>query len=259
MSNESPRGSLKITRSSPKKWHSASLARQNSLSSALRSSRQDPGDYPALWRYHRRFFLEDGGGRVAKQLGVLAPDTGENLHFRGDDRGSVQPASEPGFDDGHVAPLLLEVEEGGGGQDLELREVLVRLERLLQLIHHRPHPRHEVAELLVGRREGIDHLPLGQTDEVRRGVGSDSVSLRLQQGGDEPRGRGLSIGAHHVDGPVGQLGGAKRIHQLSHPLEAETGTQPLEAVHILPDLPRLPRAHFMSSPGSGSRPPTRSS
>ena len=89
---------------------------------------------------------------------------------------------------------------------------------------------------------------------MRRDIGPHLVPLRLQQRGDEAGGGSLAVGADHVDGAVGLLGGSQGLHQLLHAVEAQPGAEPLEAVHVLPDLAAGRTRSLLFLPGQRQSP-----
>ena len=64
---------------------------------------------------------------------MLPTDAGEDLYLGGDDGGGIQSAAQTGLDDGHIAALLLEIEQGSGSEHLELGEALSVRECALDL------------------------------------------------------------------------------------------------------------------------------
>ena len=85
------------------------------------------GDEGASCAEDAGFFAGDFGKGRAEVVLVVEGDVGDDGEERGDDVGSVEPASETYFEDGDVywfakGPvdfLIREVEEGKGGEDLE--------------------------------------------------------------------------------------------------------------------------------------------
>ncbi len=192
---------------------------------------------------------------------MLPADRGYDLHLGGDDGGGIQPAAQAGLDDGHIAGLFFEIEQSGSRQDLELSERLAGCEAFLQFVGHGADPGYQLTEFVLSGGHGVDHLALSQADQMRGNIGPDLQALRFQHGGDEAGGRTLAVGAHHVDGPVGFLGRAKRLHQLGDALQPKAHAQTLEPVDVLPDLGRIagvPAGQRRFPSDRGSSPPTRS-
>ena len=69
----------------------------------------------------RELLAGDRLAGLAEHLGVLEPDVRQQHDARVEDVRRVEPAAEPGFDDGDVDAALGEVGERRGGQHLELR------------------------------------------------------------------------------------------------------------------------------------------
>ena len=87
----------------------------------------------------------------------------------------------------------------------------------------------------VGCSPDLD--PLGERAQVGRGVGARPQPVALEDRRDHPHGRGLAVGAHHVDRGEAALGHAEHGHEPVHAVEPEPHAEQLEPQQVVLGLP----------------------
>ena len=119
---------------------------------------------------------------------MLEPNVGEHGD-RGVDhaRGVVAPPV-PGLDDGDVDLLLGHVPQRGGGEQFELGDVVVALERSVDPLGGPGCPRDRRRELIPIELASVhlDSLAIGH--QVRRGVGGHAQAVPFEYRRDHPGG-----------------------------------------------------------------------
>ncbi len=137
---------------------------------------------------HCKLLRRDVAHRRPQPTGVLETNIGEHRHGRLHHRGRVVAATEAGLHHRDLDLALGQRPEGGGGEQLELGDVVVLGERAVDALR-RPRRARD------GSREGgtgdvaLGHLhPFGVGDQVRGEVGTGAQPVALEDRRDHARG-----------------------------------------------------------------------
>jgi hypothetical protein len=152
--------------------------------------------------------LRDLLARLAEHLGVLQRNVREQDDLGVDDVRRVEPPPKPRFDDCDVHPLLGELEERSGGENLELCRP--------ELLRGTANPRDGPLEAGL-----VTIQPLVPAGDVRRGVRAHAQPFAAKQLGDHAGGGRLPVRADDVNRGVGVLWIAEAGEERPHPVEAE--------------------------------------
>jgi len=137
---------------------------------------------------------------------VLEADVREHGHARVDHARRVVAAAEAGLHDRHVDAPLGHLPQRASRQQFELGHVIVLPERAVDPLgrpRRLPDRRSELRALELALAEA-QALAVG--GEVWREVGGGQEPVALEYRRDHPRGRGLAVGAEHVDRVEAPLG-----------------------------------------------------
>ena len=160
-------------------------------------------------------------------------DVGQHLHGRADHAGRVVAAAEPRLHRGDLDPGAGQLPVGRGGEHLELGHAVVGLERA---IHQRSGLARRAPTAAANRSSGTGRPPTSTRSaherEVRRQVRAGLQAVALQQGGDHPDGRRLSVGAQHVNRAKALVRRIEHGHQPPHALQPEAHPEHLERVEV---------------------------
>ncbi len=163
---------------------------------------------------------------------MLEADVGQHRHGRLHDARRVVAAAETGLDRRDIDALARHLPERGGGEQFELRHVIVLRERAVDLPRGVVGARDRGREGLRAEHAPVDQDPFAVGDQVRRGVGAGAQAVTLQDRGQHPRGRGLAVRAEHLDrverGEMIPTTPAQRGHHAPHPVQPEAHPEQLE-------------------------------
>ena len=157
-----------------------------------------------------QLLLRDLLSRLAEHFRVLQVDVREQDDPGVDHVRRIQPAAEPGLDDGDVHLGLGELEQRRRGQGLELGGA--------EGIRRRPHALEGALDVHF---LCADLDPLAPTTHVRGRVRAGPQPFALEIGGNRPRRRRLALGADDVNRRVGALRVSELGDERAHRVEAE--------------------------------------
>lgn len=188
------------------------------------------GDEDAVGAEDAGFFPGDVGDGGAEVLLVVEGDVGEDGEQGLDDVGGVEAASEAYFEDGEIELQLGEVEEGEGGEGLEVAGRVGELARGDEGAGGVVDLEEEAGEGVVGDLvevwsgawgEAVGADALGDMDEVRRGIEAGAEACGGGDVGEGGGGAALAVGAGDEDGAEAPLGAAERGGEDAHVVEVE--------------------------------------
>jgi hypothetical protein len=172
---------------------------------------------------------------------VLEADIGEHAEARVDHAGRVVAAAEAGLDDGHLHAALRHLPERGGGEQFELGDMVVLGKRAVDALRRPAGAGDGAGEFLGGELAAAHQHALAVGDQMGREIGAGAQPMALEDRCDHARGRGLAVGAEHLDRVELALGGAQHGHHAPHPVEAEAHPEQLERAQLALGLGLGPR------------------
>jgi hypothetical protein len=179
--------------------HGNALGRRPGTNRIQRLAGRDAGHADRAGLQDAGLFTGDLGERIAQNAYVIQTDVGDNSNERrGNHVGRVQPSPDPHFQRHQINVLLGEPTKRKRGFQLKFGR-FAQFRVAGQSLDVRPDRGHPAREIGFGDHAAVDLNALAQIKHVRRQVGSRSVSLRPQHGGNERGGRTLAVGAGHVN------------------------------------------------------------
>ena len=186
----------------------------------------------AVRAHDRELLLGDARERRAQPARVLEADAGQHRDARVDHAGRVVAASEPCLHHRHVHLAASHLPQRGGGQQFELGDVVALAQRAVDALGRPRRSRDRRGEALGVDFEPIDEDPLAVGDEMRGEICARAQAVAFEDRGGHPRGRGLAVGAEHVDGVEATLGRAEHGHHAPHPIQAEAHPEQLQRAQL---------------------------
>ena len=194
---------------------------------------------------------------------MVERDRRDDRDLRVGDVGGVPGAAHPDLDDGHVDRGVGERGERHRGQHLEEATARTSCRRVDQVEVGR--------DVVVGRDEPLGGRSAAPSNairsrdrvQVRAGEPPGAQAELAQQRLDHPGGRGLAVGAGHVDDRVGALRRAEQVDERADPVQGRRQVvlrRPLEdgPLHVAQPAQVLGHPRSLGSPGAASTSTTSS-